>query len=298
VAIQPHGNGLPLFCVHPIGGEVLCYYPLSQHLGPARPFYALQAPALADPRATAHASIEQMAASYLEEIRSLRPHGPYLLGGLSFGGVVAFEIAQQLTRAGEEVPLVALFDTAASLGGDQAPAVDPAALIAGLSREQARQHGHNLELTAEDLAGLTVDEQLARALAELRTIGVVGDEIDLPLFRHFIGGYMVRREAVECYRAQPYPGRLALFRAREVDPELLRNSTPEWRERYEDPTFGWGLLAAGGVQVHQVAGYHETILAEPNARELARLIQAVLTEAEEAVSPTKDSTSVGLLNAT
>ena len=292
VPLQPQGAALPLFCVHPIGGEVLCYQPLVQRLGPGQPFYALQAPALADAGGASHASIEQMAALYLSEIRALQPRGPYLLGGLSFGGVVAFEMAQQLTRAGEEVPLVLLLDTAVPAGHDDPPPVDPAALIAGLSREQARQHGHDLALTAEELAGLPLDEQLARALAELRALGVVGDEIDLPLFRHFITGYGTRRDAVERYRALPYPGRLAMFRSSEVDGELLAGSPPEWQRNFADPTYGWGPLAGGGVEVFRVPGYHETMVMEPNVRELARLIHALLAAPAEADADAETTVSL------
>ncbi len=282
VALSSHpGTSLPFFCVHPIGGEVVGFYPLAQHLAASRSFYGLQAPSLTDPRATANTTIEQMAAGYLEEVRKLQAHGPYLLGGLSFGGVIAFEMAQQLVRAGEDVAIVALLDTSVTPGNDGPLEVDRAAFIAGLSREQARQRGLELALTAEDLHGLDTDAQLTTALDVLRRAGVVGDEIDVPLFRHFIDGYMVRREAVERYKSRPYPGRLAMFRSSEVDPELLRSSTAEWQMSFEDPTFGWGVLAAGGVQVHRVPGYHETMVAEPHVAVLARVLQSCLAEAEE-----------------
>jgi acyl carrier protein len=99
VTIQPNGSKPPFFCVHAIGGEVLNFIDLARHLGPDQPFYGLQAPSSQD----AHdddTSIEKMAAYYLDVIQEVQPEGPYLLGGLCAGGVIALEMAQQLHQRG------------------------------------------------------------------------------------------------------------------------------------------------------------------------------------------------------
>ena len=83
---------------------------LSWGLHHDQPFFALQARGV-DGTTELHRSIEDMARAYVEEIRALRPHGPYFLAGYSGGGVVAFEMAQQLEALGEEVPLLVFFDT-------------------------------------------------------------------------------------------------------------------------------------------------------------------------------------------
>jgi thioesterase domain-containing protein len=115
VAIQSSGSRPPFFCVHPAGGDVLCFQALSEHLGPDQPFYGLQSRGLAagdEPLA----SIEEMAAAYRSEMTRLTP-GPYYLGGWSLGGVVAFELARQLAEAGSEVALLAIVDSSPSPGG-------------------------------------------------------------------------------------------------------------------------------------------------------------------------------------
>ena len=110
VAIQPTGSKPPFFCVHGLGGHVLRFGALAQHLGQDRPFYGLQAYGL-DGQHPCHTRVEDMAAHYISEIRSLQPQGPYFIGGYSFGGAVAFEMARQLRERGEDVAFLALLDT-------------------------------------------------------------------------------------------------------------------------------------------------------------------------------------------
>ena len=110
VAIQPNGDRPPFFCVHGAGGHVVGYADLARRLGPDQPVYGLQAIGL-DGRQVPETDLQAMAARYVTEIRSLQPRGPYYLGGLSFGGVVAFEMARALDAQGERVGLLALFDT-------------------------------------------------------------------------------------------------------------------------------------------------------------------------------------------
>jgi thioesterase domain-containing protein/non-ribosomal peptide synthetase component F len=110
VAIQPKGSRPPFFCIHGGGGNVLIYRELSRHLGSDQPFFGLQAQGLDGERPCLN-TIEEMASLYVNEIRRKQPHGPYHLGGYCMGGTVAYEIAQQLRKQGEEVALLALFDT-------------------------------------------------------------------------------------------------------------------------------------------------------------------------------------------
>src|SRR5438477_12550233 len=108
--MQPNGSRPPLFCVHGASGNVLIYRDLSRHLGPDQPFYGLQAQGL-DGTAECLTTVEDMAALYINEIRRVQPEGPYFIGGYCLGGTIAYEIAQQLTSRGQEVGLLALFDT-------------------------------------------------------------------------------------------------------------------------------------------------------------------------------------------
>lgn len=110
VAIQPSGSRPPIFCFHGAGGNVLNYRDLSKHLGSDQPFYGLQCRGL-DGSCEPLTSIEEMAALYISEIRRVQPHGPYFLAGYCGGGTIAYEAAQQLHNAGEQIALLALFDT-------------------------------------------------------------------------------------------------------------------------------------------------------------------------------------------
>ncbi|MCP4661410.1 MAG: hypothetical protein GY856_38900, partial [bacterium] len=97
VAIRPEGSKTPFFCVHPVGGNVLCYDDLARRLGGDSPFYGLQVP---DREGEFFLTeIGEMAEHYVEAIREVQPEGPYRLGGWSMGGVVVFEMARRL--AGE-----------------------------------------------------------------------------------------------------------------------------------------------------------------------------------------------------
>jgi thioesterase domain-containing protein/acyl carrier protein len=104
VAIQPEGKNLPFFAVPGVGGNVLVFARLAKLLGNDQPFYGLQARGL-DGKEKPFMRVEDMAAHYIEEIRSVQPQGPYLIGGTCTGGLAAYEIAQQLTSSGEEVVL-------------------------------------------------------------------------------------------------------------------------------------------------------------------------------------------------
>src|ERR1700722_1411956 len=110
VAIQPSGSRPPFFCIHGAGGNVLIYRELSQNLGSDQPFYGLQSQGLDGTRPPL-TRIEDMAALYVNAIQRRQPRGPYLVGGYCGGGVIAYEVAQQLRSEGEEIALLALFDT-------------------------------------------------------------------------------------------------------------------------------------------------------------------------------------------
>lgn len=110
VPIQPLGARPPFFCMHPHGGNVLVYRDLARRLGSDQPFYGLQSPGLDGSRPPL-AKIEDMASLYIKEIRRVQASGPYFLGGYCMGGTIAYEVAQQLQAEGEDIALLALFDT-------------------------------------------------------------------------------------------------------------------------------------------------------------------------------------------
>lgn len=102
-------NMVPLFLIHPVGGDVLCYVPLARALGGKRSIYGLRYIELSE--SSRFINIEHIAESYVALIRQVQPSGPYQLGGWSLGGVIAYEIAQQLNAAGQQVQMLALIDS-------------------------------------------------------------------------------------------------------------------------------------------------------------------------------------------
>ncbi len=132
VPLQPKGNKSPFFCIHPAGGHVLCYASLSRYLGNDRPFYGLQARGFYAGDEPLD-RVEDMASLYVKTIREFQPEGPYQVGGWSFGGVVAYEVAQQLHRQGQKVSLLAILDSYVPILIDKQKKIDDEYLVGVLS---------------------------------------------------------------------------------------------------------------------------------------------------------------------
>jgi thioesterase domain-containing protein len=256
---------LPLFCVHGVGGDALCFFPLARRLGAAQPCYGLQALGLA-PGELPLERLEDMAARYLAELRRVQEHGPYLLAGWSFGGLAAFEMALQLRAAGEAVALVAILD-----GDTGLPAGAPTSLLAAgddltpllldMARYAAGIWGKDLGLQAAELAGRDPELQLQLFVARARAAGLVHQAGSLEQVRRLVAVFRANVAAYRAYRPRPYDGNLLLVRA-------AASVTGE-------PDLGWETLAAA-VSRHQAPGNHVTLLAEPHVAALAGLLQSAI----------------------
>ncbi|HZH31547.1 MAG TPA: amino acid adenylation domain-containing protein [Pyrinomonadaceae bacterium] len=257
VRIAGEGSGRPFFCVHPGGGNIHCYAALAALLGTRRPFYGLQAREL-EGEASPLGSIEEMASFYLEAAREVQPRGPYLLGGWSLGGLIAFEMAQQLRARGEEVEVLALIDTAIPGG---APLSD-AAMLAGFAHDIGLPTG-GLNISLGRFEGLGREERLAYIFESAKAAGVVPAEIEPAQFRRLLGVFENNVRAGLAYSAKPYPGRLTYFKAAE---------TPH--APGVDAAAYWGEMAAGGADVHVLAGDHYGLLKAPLVAELAERLKA------------------------
>jgi amino acid adenylation domain-containing protein/non-ribosomal peptide synthase protein (TIGR01720 family) len=289
VAMQPRGSRPPMFCVHPIGGGVTGYYGhLTHHLGADQPFYGLQALELESREEGLEASVEGIAARYLAEVLALRPHGPYLLGGASYGGLIAFEMARQLLDRGEEVALLALIDTVAPRAWsaeegtpEEPPQLDDAEQSFGMARALARMYGKELDLSLDELRGRPVAEVLERTLESVRAAGLAGPELDLAWALGYRESFNARIAGAVRYRARPYPDRLVLFRSSDSGGHSAEDLAVLSR------AYDWGALARE-VEVRWVPGDHETMLLEPNVQELALALSEFITAAgePEIVGPT------------
>lgn len=284
IAIQEKGSKPPLFCVHPLGGGALGYTSLARHLGAEYSVYGLQARGF-DGKGDPDTSIEEMAAHYLSEIRATQPYGPYYLCGLSAGGVIAFEIAQQLERVGEHVALLAMFDShpVNIKRGPEWRRVDPRALL---------QLAADLAYYVVDFIAVTSPEQRSRALRRfisavqsrftggmVETSGKPDKRIGALLFEswvqeriselpeHIARCAAAHALALKRYVPGRYSGKVTVFRAR-----IQRPFSPHLSD------LGWGALAQD-VETHRVPGNHVSLVYEPHVRVLAVRIKDCMARA-------------------
>ena len=279
VPIQPDGNKRPLFLVHPAGGHVFPFIGLAQCLGPDQPCYGLQARGVEDGQVP-HTRIEDMAACYVEAIRSVQSEGPYLLGGWSMGGEIAFEMAQQLHAEGQSVALLALLDARVPTP-DEKP--DDEDFEAALMADVVRYFGLSPE-SDESLAILPPDELLERMVDQGKKAGLIPGDIEASKAHRLIelckSDFRVSRN----YVPHRYPGRVTLFRASE---DLSDNRL--------DPALGWNDWAEEGVDVQIVPGNHATMVYKPNVETLAEKLAACIERARrdcerlaDRIEPSKD----------
>jgi len=277
VAIQPSGSKRSFFCVHPGGGGVSCYRDLSRFLGMDQPFYGLQAAEVSEDGGDyTYQSLEETAAEYTKAVREAQPEGPYLIGGWSAGGVIAFEMAQQLKRMGQEVGLLALLDSMPrSVGKGKA---DDGALAFLVAREIATNSKKSLAVSFDDLQKLTPDDQVGYLLDQLKQASALPREMEASWFRRILHGIWTRNENLDRYKLQVYSGRITLFRGSEIDPDFIKaqNALDYMEIDAFDPTNGWSRFSTEPIEVHQVPGHHYTIVREPHVRILAEKLGACL----------------------
>jgi thioesterase domain-containing protein len=262
VPIQPAGSRPPFFCVHPAGGDVLGFAALARSLGPDQPFHGLQSRGLAGDEEPL-ASVEAMAALYLEEIRRVQPSGPYHLGGWSLGALVAFEMARQLRAAGDEVALLAVLDSTPDLSELEIEEDDHVSALVDIARYVERLWGRPLGLAPSDLQGLDAEAGLERLLDRMREADLLPPGAGVGQLRRVLRVYRANTLAARLYTPAVYPGRVTLFRAEQG---------PASRQ----PDGGWSRLAAEPVEVHAVPGNHITMLTEPHVHDLARELAGAL----------------------
>jgi thioesterase domain-containing protein/acyl carrier protein len=269
VPIKPSGTRPPLYIVHGVGGNILIYSDLARYLGHEQPVYGIQSLGL-DGKQVPFTRVEDMAARYIKEIRMFQPSGPYQLAGLCFGGVVAFEMARQLSAIGERVPVVVLMDT--FVLPDSTSLTYALRNILAASGRRARYHLDNLVTLSltEKVGHLRQSVQRLKTRIRIRFWQLMAGRKKSENVSVTSALRIVRESntiAARKYRAVPYHGKVILFLAREGDNEGLG-----------DPIEQWQSLAKGGVQAIWVPGDHVTIVREPQIRELAQRLDECLLD--------------------
>ncbi len=266
VPIQPYGSKPPLFAIHEVYGEVLFYRELSEYLGSDQPFYGLQ-PQILNGERPCHTEIKDMAAHYIAEIRRVQPQGPYHLTGYSLGGLIAFEMAQQLLQHEQQVGLLVLLDTRSL------------EFIAGFSYYNPLPRYRKLLLHLKNLLLLPWSEKQAYLSRRNRRDNPVADPIQEMLSQSFTKEMRqmivaVNRQAVQRYTPQPYPGCLTLFFAEQEDTQEDMDFC-----EYYNFDLGWRRLA-GHFQFHSFPCEHHTMLTQPHVQQIAAQMQTCLMLAQ------------------
>jgi oxalate---CoA ligase len=265
VAIRRSGARRPFFCVHGGSGNVLEFDFLARHLDPEQPFYGLQARGL-DGVTPPHVRIEDMAADYVADIRAVQPDGPYLLGGVAIGGLVALEMARQLRAGGDRVPFLGLFDT---YFWNAVPQRRKRPLVLCLAEYHI---DHLTHLGPCDTRKATyLLQMLARPWRPGAPAAAAPEELRSPLEESLI-------EAAQAYAPQPYDGGVTLFLARQRECFEWPQGSMLKRVRL-DPRVP-EVLGAGVIEIYRVPGNHATMMhSAPHVAVVGRILRTCLDRA-------------------
>jgi len=279
VKIQSSGSRSPFFCVHAEGGNVLEYRLLANYLGNDQPFYGLQAKGL-EGKNVVDAPIEEMARDYIREIKTVQPAGPYFIGGYCLGGIVAFEMAHQLQRDGEEVAFLALISTSTP---DHLRNIKPR--LTGFHRTFFNIL-ERIELEIDNMSVLSARRKAIHILDRLiRTNNMLQYKLEdffdrlFPMlhlrYKWHTRGYTLEKsvelsdDAYMAYHPEPLKNQVHLIRVSRQKGELLF-----------DPALGWQGLAENGLHIYEVEGFHKNILKEPHVQGLANNLSDLLRNAQ------------------
>jgi amino acid adenylation domain-containing protein len=264
VPIQPSGGKRPFFLVPGGGGgkgEIMLYAKLVYLLGQEQPVYGLLARGL-DGKQNPHTQVEAMATDYINEIRAFQPNGPYLLGGECIGGLVAFEMAQQLQAQGQIVSLLVLMDTMCPSGSSYFTYL----VYRFFKIRKIRHHWKTISELEPERRLSYLFEKAKKAIWMLiakfhinsvppaQQIQQVSNEYEKTLMR---------------YRPKVYPGSLVL---------LVSEGNYK-----QNPTSGWETLAKQGLEIYKLPGDHTSYIRE-EVQTTAKQLKACLDEAQQNIS--------------
>ena len=273
VPIKPDGSRTPFFCVHGVGGFVLELHPLAQALGKDQPFYGIQAQGV-DGTPLEELSLEVIATTYLQEIKTLQPQGPYLIGGYCFGGKVAYEMAQQLQAQGDDVALLVMIHSEAT----QYKCFKPQ-----LPKWQQSYYSvqKRVMLEKDNLANRSAKWpylrqrvrhawNLFQVMRLLRQENSTAVQADNRYWTDYVVAQIGIRNttASQQYQAGPYNGRTLFIRGlvetQGIDHRLL---------------LGWDDVLSGEVEIREVPAHQENIIEYPNVTVWADNLNDALTKA-------------------
>ncbi len=251
VPIQPCGNHQPLICIHTLDGDVVSYISLVENLGQDYPVYGLKL----DLQEADGASlcVEALAEKYVEDIKKAWPEGPYYLIGYSFGGVVAFEMAQQLQKAGQSTPVVVMLDTRHPCFVKTRVPYQKNSIKRFVYRLQnSMQRTADVRTHLKEYFYFKIKRELNRLKKQVSDL--VSNDLTKEAERRQQKKITKKMKGIlQQYRPKPYTGKVILFRAAKQPAELEN-----------EPSLGWSSVAAGGLEIYNVSGNHSSILFYPS----------------------------------
>lgn len=264
VPLRVAGSQAPLFCLPGAGSNLLAYRWLIQYLDAGVSVYGLQPPSIQG-TAKPFTSIEEAASFYVARMREIQPRGPYHIKGWCMGGLVAYEIARQLSEAGEEVPLVLMVDTVFPRD------ISWQERLAFNWKEMTREGAAELpRLAWEKARGFVAVRQ--RNLRHSRQAQRFESDRNLSAQDIEDGLVYSDFQAALRYRPGRFPGRVTLLwpRLQPVQP-------------YVDSRLEWSRIAAQGAEHLEIDGDHSSIYLEPLVPNLARVISDLYAKAQSGV---------------
>jgi acyl-CoA synthetase (AMP-forming)/AMP-acid ligase II/thioesterase domain-containing protein/acyl carrier protein len=264
VPIRAAGAGAPFICIHGAWGDVFYFRRVAQSLGGDIPVYGFRMRGVQgdEPLPT---SVDEMAAAYVDQLLAFDPAGPYFLGGYSFGGIVAYEMACRLVTLGRRVALLALIDSI-NPGIDRIEASRRYARFlwstvrrAGSKWLQPAWLGRQIRLRLLPRR----QEKLHEMMSSTRRGDPWSDR--LPLIEEVIDA------AARRYDAPIYPGRITLLR------------TGDYVRKAADPQLGWGALVRSGIETVDVPGHHLELMEAPHAATVAAALEGAIRRARREV---------------
>jgi thioesterase domain-containing protein/acyl carrier protein len=251
VSIQPHGEKPPFFFVHPASGTIFPYVRLASFMQPDQPIYAFEESFISSQWQPCD-SVEVMAERYIELLLKFKPQGPYHLGGWSFGGLIAYEIARRLTQRGHEVALLAMIDTFAPLPEYHPPTEDDTSIISWSVLPIVFSWPDHPKgylppiLPLSKLREMSTDEQWAYITEFAVKINLVDTTEQV---QRWINIYKHHVRANQVYKpeGEMYAGKVSLLKM--VMPEEIGQPSAS-------SPLGWDQFTTGPVEVFQAEGDH------------------------------------------
>ncbi|MBU7584320.1 MAG: AMP-binding protein [Nostoc sp. TH1S01] len=273
VKIQPQGSKPPLFLIHSLGGEILCYRNFVTCLDSEQPVYGLQPQGL-DGKVPPLTCMEDIAAHYIQEMQTIQPQGPYFLAGYSFGGVVAFEIAQQLQKQGQKVALLAMFDTCRPGYSQRLSFWQRVPIHVENFIQQGPYYIWHKVVGVSQVLNYRLQQGYKHYLNLAPQL--LNAVVNSPQPEKYLDIIGANAQALSKYTFQKYSGNVTLFRTEDT------NRSDAVGLKY-DPQFGWGDIVMGNLDIDYIDGSHLSLLDEPCVQRLAEKFQVYLEKAQRLI---------------